>query len=78
MNCKTESYFFIMFSMVGRIWIGDGPHAVENHCTIYMFAEVTDFLLMSVNLWLDHWAKNQIFKQVIQSSFVIWINRINQ
>ncbi len=67
-----------MFSMVGRIWIGDGPHAVENHCTIYMFAEVTDFLLTSVNLWLDCWAKNQIFKQVIQSSFVIWINRINQ
>ncbi len=26
-NCKTESYFFIMFSMVGRIWIHDGPHA---------------------------------------------------
>ncbi len=24
------------------------------------------------------WAKNQIFKQVIQSSFVIWINRINK
>ncbi len=25
--CKTESNFFIMFSMVGRIWIRDGPHA---------------------------------------------------
>ncbi len=23
MNCKTESYFLIMFSMVGRIWIPD-------------------------------------------------------
>ncbi len=36
MNCKTESYFLIMFSMVGRIWIPDGPHTalgprVENH-----------------------------------------------
>ncbi len=27
MNCKTESYFLIMFSMVGRIWICDGPRA---------------------------------------------------
>ncbi len=26
-NCKTESYFCIMFSMVGRIWICDEPHA---------------------------------------------------
>ncbi len=26
MICKTESYFLIMFSMVGRIWIRDGPH----------------------------------------------------
>ncbi len=25
MYCKPESYFFIMFSMVGRIWIRDGP-----------------------------------------------------
>ncbi len=25
MNCKTESYFFIMFIVVGRIWIFDGP-----------------------------------------------------
>ncbi len=31
MNSKTESNFFMMFSMVGRIWIRDGPHAVENH-----------------------------------------------
>ncbi len=23
MNCKTESYFFIMFFMVGCIWIRD-------------------------------------------------------
>ncbi len=35
-NCKTESYVFIMFSMVGRIWMREGPHAtrgpgVENH-----------------------------------------------
>ncbi len=29
MNCKTESYFLIIFSLVGRIWIRDGPHA--NH-----------------------------------------------
>ncbi len=29
MNCKTESHFFIMFSIVGRIWICDGPR-VEN------------------------------------------------
>ncbi len=27
MNCKTESYFFIMFSVVGCVWIRDGPHA---------------------------------------------------
>ncbi len=27
MNCKTESYFWIMFFMVGGIWIRDGPHA---------------------------------------------------
>ncbi len=26
-NCKTESYFLIMFSMVGRIWIRDRLHA---------------------------------------------------
>ncbi len=37
MNCKTESYFLIMFCMVGRIWIRDWLHAargprVENHC----------------------------------------------
>ncbi len=28
MNCKTESYFVIMFSMVGHIWIHVGLHAV--------------------------------------------------
>ncbi len=30
MNCKTECNFLIMFSMVGRIGIRDGPR-VENH-----------------------------------------------
>ncbi len=27
MNSKTDIYFLIMFSMVGRIWIRDGLHA---------------------------------------------------
>ncbi len=29
MYCKTESYFLIKFSMVGHIWIRDGPHAAR-------------------------------------------------
>ncbi len=29
MNCKTESNFLIIFSMVGDIWIRDGPHAAR-------------------------------------------------
>ncbi len=36
MNCNTESYFLIMFSMVGRIWIHDGPR-VENHCFMHTY-----------------------------------------
>ncbi len=41
MSCKTESYFLIMFSMVGRIWIRDGPHAGHGLRTTALNATLT-------------------------------------
>ncbi len=46
MICKTDSYF-IMFRMVGRIWIRERPHVthvpwVENHCYRFWYLSVCD------------------------------------
>ncbi len=57
MNCKTGRYFSIVFSMVGHIWIRDGPQ-VENHwftalvgrdffsLKVHMKSKFTIFLLL--------------------------------
>ncbi len=53
MNCK-QSYFFIMFSMVGRIWIRDGPR-VENHwykaCNNVVLCNSYILLFLRATLW---------------------------
>ncbi len=61
MNCKTESYFLIMFSMVGRIWMREGPHAtrgpgVENHWFKRSLLSLNLISFFSTPLWtVQNW-----------------------
>ncbi len=40
MNCKTESHFLIMFSMVGRIWIRDSALKVHTVLVPNMYIKI--------------------------------------
>ncbi len=61
MNCKTESYFLIMFSMVGRIWMRERPHAtrgpgVENHWFKRSLLSLNLISFFSTPLWtVQNW-----------------------
>ncbi len=80
MNCKTESYFLIMFSMVGRIWMREGPHAtrgpgVENHWFKRSLLSLNWISFFSTPLWtVQNWTiedwKNVAWSD--ESRFLLW------